>query len=278
MVQAFIISFLRLDQFTFRYYLGAPFVGFRNYYEVLFVAESPIRLGLTQAFRNTVIYAIIVTVGQLFFGMIVALLLNRQFKGRRVFRTLFLFPWIVPTYIVGLLWGFMWQKHIGIINYLLTDVFGIFAVRPFWLMGRNAIWAIIIPTIWRFWPFAMLLLLAGLQTIPDDYYDAASIDGASAWNRFWKITWPMLKPVWSILILFGMIYNVYSFNIVMMMFGHGAGFPGEWGDLLMTNLFRNSFNLWEFGTGAAASIVLMFLMIGLVLIWYRIFKKELIAK
>jgi multiple sugar transport system permease protein len=120
----------------------------------------------------------------------------------------------------------------------------------------------------------MLMLLAGLQTIPDELNEAAVIDGASEWQRFWYITLPLLKPVWSILILVGLISNVYSFNIVIMMFGHGAGFPGEWGDLVMTNIFRNSFQLWQYSKGAAASIILMIVMIGVVALWYKVFGKE----
>ncbi|MFH0886901.1 MAG: sugar ABC transporter permease, partial [bacterium] len=145
--------------------------------------------------------------------------------------------------------------------------------KPFWLIGGNTMWAIIIPTIWRYWPFSMLMILAGLQGIPEELYEASDIDGASPWKKFWMITWPLLKPVWSVLILFGMIYNVYSFNIVYMMFGFGAGFPGTWGDLMMTNIFRNSFQLWNFGAGAAISVILMILMIIAVNIWFRNYQK-----
>jgi len=271
-LQGFYMSFLRLNQFTLSQYLAAPFIWFKNYYNVLFNPLSPIRIGIFEAARNTLIYTIVVTIGTLGVGMLVALMLNRQFRGRRFVRTLFLFPWIVPTYVTGLLWGFMWQRGVGIINIALVDWLHLLPSKPFWLIGPNTIWAIIIPTIWRYWPLSMLMLLAGLQTIPDELYEAADIDGASPWRKFWMITWPMLKPVWAILILFGLIYNVYSFNIVIMMFGFGAGFPGEWGDLLMTNIFRNSFMQWNFGAGAAASVVLMIVMIILVNIWFRFYK------
>jgi multiple sugar transport system permease protein len=79
--------------------------------------------------------------------------------------------------------------------------------------------------------------------------------------------------VWAIILLFGMIFNVYSFNIVVMMFGNGAGHPGEWGDLLMTNIFRNAFQRWDFGSGAAVSVVMMLIMMGCVAIWYRYYRK-----
>ena len=271
-IQGILMSFLRLNQFTINQYLAAPFIGFKNYYTILFNAQSPIRIGLLDAVRNTAIYTVFVTIGTLGIGMVVALMLNRKFRGRPLARTLFLFPWIVPTYVTGLLWGFMWQRSVGIINIILVDWLHLLPAKPFWLIGSNTIWAIIIPTIWRYWPLSMLMLLAGLQTIPEELYEAADIDGASPWKKFWMITWPLLKPVWAILILFGLIYNVYSFNMVIMMFGFGAGFPGEWGDLVMTNIFRNSFMQWNFGTGAAASVLLMLVMIVIVLLWMRFYR------
>ena len=269
-IQGIYMSFLELTRETLQQYLAAPLIGFKNYYSILFDPRSPIRIGLLSAVRNTIIYTIIVTAGTMGIGMIVALMLNRRFRGRSLVRTLFIFPWIVPTYVTGLLWGFMWQKEVGIINILLNTIFKL--PKPFWLLGPNTIWAIIIPTIWRYWPFSMLMLLAGLQTIPEELYEAADIDGASPWRKFWMITWPMLKPVWAIMLLFGLIFNVYSFNIVIMMFGFGAGFPGEWGDLMMTNIFRNSFMQWNFGTGAATSVLLMIVMIIFVNIWFRFYK------
>jgi len=272
-LQGFYMSLLELNQFTLNQYLGAPFIGLRNFYDVLINSRSPIRLGLFEATRNTIIYTVLVTIGTLSIGMIVALMVNREFKGKGLVRTLFMFPWVVPTYVTGILWGFMWQKEVGIINILLKDVFHVVADKPFWLIGPNTLWAIIIPTIWRYWPFSMLLLLAGLQQIPEELYEAADIDGASPWKKFWMITWPLLKPVWAIQILFGLIYNVYGFNIVIMMFGFGAGFPGEWGDILMTNIFRNAFMQWNFGMGAAISVILMLTMIMVVTIWFRFYQK-----
>ena len=271
-VQGFWMSFLRLNQFTISQYLGAPFSGFENYYTVLLDPNSVIRIGLGEAVRNTVIYTIVVTLGTTSLGMLVAIMLNRKFKGQGLVRTLFLFPWIVPTYVVGLLWGFMWQRGIGVINVFMVDVLHLLPDKPFWLIGPNTLWAIIIPTIWRFFPLSMLMLLAGLQTIPEEMYEAADMDGATPWRKFWSITFPLLKPVWSILILFGIIYNTYSFNIVIMMFGFGAGFPGEWGDLMMTNIFRNSFQQWNFGTGAATSVLLLIVMIVIVNVWFRFYK------
>jgi multiple sugar transport system permease protein len=277
-LQGLYLGFLHSKKDKLLAYLGAPWAGLDNFREILFNPASPIRSGLWDAVRNTTLYTIAVTIGTLAVGMAMALLVNREFRFRAAARTLMLFPWIVPTYVVGLLWGFLWQKEVGLVNIILVDWLHLLSDKPSWLIGPNTLWAIILPTIWRQWPFAMLMLLAGLQSIPKDVYEAAEIDGANPWQAFRRITWPLLKPVWAILILHGLIFNVYSFNIVIMMFGNGAGFPGKHGDLLMTDLFRNSFQMWDFGTGAAMSSLLMLAMMTLVFLWYRAFRDTLSGK
>lgn len=271
------MSFLKLNQFTLKEFLDAPFIGLDNYKTVLFDSTSTIRSGFFDAFRNTVVFAILCSILVLTLGMILALLLNRDIRFRGLARTLLMTPWIVPSFVVGMLWGFMWQQDGGIINRLLVDVFHILPDKPFWLTGPKVMIAIIIPTIWRCFPFVMLMLLAGLQNIPEEYYEAAEVDGANAVQKFWMITVPLLKPVIAIQVLNGMINYIYSFNIVAMMFGHGAGFPGKYGDLLMTNINRNSFGIWQFGTGAAATVIVMICVLSLVAVWYKIFNDDLVV-
>lgn len=278
MVQGIWMAFLKLNQFTLNKFLDAPFVGLKNFQDILFQPKNPLRAGMFYAVRNTAIYTVVVTFSAMALGIGVALLMNRDFKGRGIARTAMLLPWIVPSYVVGILWGFMWQKDNGIINYILVDVLNLLDEKPFWLLGPNTLWAIIIPTVWRGWPFLMVIFLAALQVIPEETYEAAKIDGASVWQRFWKITFPLLMPVIAIQMLFQIIQNVYSYNIVAMMFGNGAGYPGEWGDLLMTLLTRQTFSYWMFGPGAAASVLLMAAMLIVVGIWYRSFKSELMIK
>lgn len=278
MVQAVWLSFLAARKSNLQLYLRAPLPEgglLGNYHDVLF--DPNMQVGMLDAVRNTFWYALFVTAGTTILGMIGALLLHREFRGRGLARTLLLFPWIVPTYVVGLLWGFMWQQDSGIVNIVLHDWLHLVDHRPQWLLGPNTLWAIILPTIWRFWPYSMLMLLAGLQNVPKDLLDAAELDGAGPWIRFRQILLPLLTPVWSVLLLNGMLFNVYSFNIVIMMFGNGAGFPGKHGDLIMTAIFRNSFQMWDFGHGAAMSVLLMSVMLVLVVTWYRIFRKDLNA-
>lgn len=292
LVLGVVLSTLESNKSTLEQSFSAPFVGLANYQEALFAGDAPGRKGLWDALRNSVIYTVCVTAGTIILGMMGALLVNRPFRGRTVARTLLLFSWIVPSYVAGMLWGFMWQQDEGIVNTLLFDVihfdvisgwFGVHwdytavgaLLKPRWLTGENTIWAIIIPTIWRFWPFAMVMFLAGLGAIPRETYEAAEMDGASKTEQFFHITLPILRPVWILIILQSLVTNVYSFNLVIMMFGNGAGFPGKHGDLLMTYVFRTAFQMWNFGMGAALSTLLMGLMVVVVFLWYRSFREEI---
>lgn len=267
------MSLLKLNQTTLSQYLDAPFVGLDNYRKVLFDTHSPIRHGIGMALRNTACYTVVVSLAATVIALAVAVLLNRKFRGQGIARTLLLLPWIVPSYVVGTLWGFMWQRDVGIINVVLVDYLHLLDEKPFWLLGSNSFWAIVIPTVWRAWPMMMLIFLAALQALPQDQYEAASLDGVSKWQQFWHITLPILKPVIVIQLMFQIIDNVYSYNIVLMMFG--GGYPGESADLLMPLLTRQSFNYWQFGQGAAVSFIMMALMLIFVALWMRGFKRSL---
>lgn len=275
-VSGLYMSFLKLNQFTLKQFLSAPFIGLDNYKAILFDTSSTMRSGFMDALRNTAVFSVLCSILVISIGLLLAVLLNRKFRFRGLARTLLMTPWVVPSFVVGLLWGFMWQQD-GIINKILVNVLHILPEGPFWLTGPRVMIAIMIPTIWRTVPFVMLMLLAGLQQIPEDYYEAAQIDGANGWQKFKHITLPLLRPVLSIQILNGIISYVYSFNIVAMMFGHGAGFPGKYGDLLMTNINRNSFQIWQFGPGAAATVIVMICVLMLVSAWYKVFQSDLVV-
>jgi multiple sugar transport system permease protein len=235
---------------------------------------GPMREQFLSALRNTVVYVLGANALSLVWGLAAALLITREFRGRGVVRTLLLVPWIVPTFVVGILWGFMWQPDTGIVNHVLHDVLHL-PVRPFWLVGPLTLAAIAIPTAWRAFPYSMLMMSAGLTTIPPDLYEAADVDGASAWQTLWYVTLPLLRPVIAVAVLFGMIGTLYGFNIVFAMFGNGMGYAGEWGDILPTMIFRNSFAGLNFGVGGAASVLLMLVCVALVGGWYLTFRKEL---
>jgi multiple sugar transport system permease protein len=269
------LAFLQLDTFTFFLLFDAPWVGFENFRNVLFEADNPLRSGFLEATWNTIYYTGWTVGLTLAGGLAIALLLNRQFPGRSVARTLMIAPWVVPSFVVALLWQFMWQSDSGIINELLVDRLGLLDERPVWLLGPNSMWAIIIPSVWRALPFVTLIFLAGLQSIPDELYEAASIDGAGAWRRFRHVTLPLLRPLIAIQLLFGVIYSAYQFAIPFIMLGTN---PGPHADLLMTLVVRQSFTNNLFGYGAAISTLLTLAMLVWVAIWYAAFRRDLEAR
>jgi multiple sugar transport system permease protein len=265
------LSFKNLNLFTFRQLFDAPWIGLGNYEQILF-KDNPLRSGFTAAVGNTAAYTFWTVLGTLGGGLAVALLLNREMRGIKVIRTLMLTPWIVPSFVVAVLWQYMWQSDIGIVNKVLVDYTGVLSERPIWLIGPNSLWAIIVPSIWRGLPFAMLIFLAGLQAMPRELHEAAAIDGAGPWRRFRYITLPLLRPLIAVQLLFGVIYATYQFAIPYVMFGSN---PGPDADLMMTLIVRQSFSNNLFGFGSAVSVLLMMAMFVWVAIWYRAFKRDL---
>jgi multiple sugar transport system permease protein len=268
----FYLSFKNLNLFTFSQLFDAPWAGFDNYRSILFEPDNPLQSGFVGAVQNTLVYTFWTVAGTLGGGLAVALLLNREMRGIKVVRTLMLTPWIVPSFVVAVLWQFMWQSDVGIINKVLVDYTGVLGERPVWLIGPNSLWAIIIPSIWRGLPFAMLIFLAGLQAMPRELHEAAAIDGAGPWKRFRYITLPLLRPLIGVQLLFGVIYATYQFSIPYVMFGSN---PGPDADLMMTLIVRQSFSNNLFGYGSAVSVLLMMAMFVWVAVWYRAFKRDL---
>ncbi len=224
---------------------------------------------------NTLVYAATTVTGVLVGGMLLALLMHREFPGRRIVRTLMLTPWVVPSFVVAVLWQFMWQSDVGIINKILVDYTGLVDDRPVWLLGPNSMWAMVIPSIWRGLPFCMLIFLAGLQSIPQELHEAAAIDGAGPIRRFFSITLPLLRPLIAVQLLIQVIYAAYMFTIPWIMFGSN---PGEHADLVMTLIVRESFSNSLFGFGAAASVLVMFAMALWAAIWLAAFRRDLEAQ
>jgi multiple sugar transport system permease protein len=271
-IGGFVLSFKRLNTFTFARLFDAPWAGLENYRSILFDTSNPLHDGFFGAVQNTAVYTFWTVGLTLVGGLAVALLLNRPMKGIRIVRTLMLTPWIVPSFVVAVLWQFMWQSDVGIVNKVLVDYTGILGDRPIWLLGPNTMWAIVIPSVWRGLPFAMLIFLAGLQAMPQELHEAAAIDGAGPLRRFRYITLPLLRPLIAVQLLFSVIYAAYQFAIPVIMLGSN---PGPDADLMMTLIVRQSFSNNLFGFGAAASTLLMLIMGVWVFVWYRIFKRDL---
>jgi multiple sugar transport system permease protein len=281
-VQALYMSLLDLKQTNLLLYLRAPFVGLQHYQTILggllFGSDDVNVASLGQALNNTLWYTFWVNLGTLGLGLVLALRLHRRFRGVGLARTLVLLPWVMPTFVVGIAWNLIWLRDGGLANRLIVDWLGLLPDRPTWLTGPASFWALVIPTIWRSLPFSAVMLLAALQVIPTDLYEAARVDGASGLDRFRYITLPFLKPVLSVLILFGTVFNLIGgqgYNISASMFTAGSGASvngGRYADLLVPAIVRQSFERQLFGYGAAASVIVMLILMLLVALWYRAFR------
>jgi multiple sugar transport system permease protein len=260
------ISLIGLTLFYIHYWTQAPFIGLQNY-KVALNFSGASGSALLHSFLITVGYTILVVGGAWVLGMAAALLMNGDFRGRGLFRTLFLIPFALPAYIEVITWSFMLQKDNGAVNALLSGLH--VANPPFWLVGSNAFWSMVMTAIWRSWPFAFLFLLAGLQTIPGDMYEAASLDGASKWRQFLAITLPMLKPVNVVLLLVTFLWTFNDFNTPFVLFGAA---PPPAADLLSLHIYVNSFINWNFGLGSAMSVLLLIFLFIVSVIYLGIFQ------
>jgi len=231
------ISFLGLTQFFIRNWTNAPVVGTKNY-SIALDFGSPIGHGLLHSFLITAGFTVLVIGIAWGMGLAGALLVNAEFRGRNWFRTLFLVPYALPVYVAVIAWSFMLDRDNGSLNTLLVNTLHVTDHRPFWLIGTNAFWSIVMTTVWRLWPFAFLMILAGLQNIPSETYEAAELDGAGRIRKVRYITLPLLAPVTGVLIIIMFLWTFNEFNTAYVLFGQA---PPPSADLLSLHIYVNSF-------------------------------------
>lgn len=253
------ISLIQLTQRYLRNWSEAPFVGLDNF-RIAIDVDGAVGKALLNSFLITCAYTILVVGIAWVLGMAAAVALHRPFAGRGIFRTLFLVPYALPIYAGIIIWKFMLQKDTGAVNHLLFDNLALPGEKPFWLIGDNAFWSVIIVAVWRLWPFAFLMLMAGLQSVSEDLFEASAIDGAKPFRQWRSITLPMLRPVNVVLVLVMFLWTFNDFNVPFVLFGSTAQPPA--GDLISFHIYNASFLTWNFGSGAAMSVLLLvFLLI-----------------
>lgn len=267
MITGIWISFIKLTQQYLRNWSEAPFLGFGNY-QVVVDVNGVVGKALLNSFLITCAFTLLVVALSWGAGMSAAVALQRRFPGRGVFRTLFLIPYAIPIYAGIIAWKFMFQKDTGAVNHLLFDNLGLPGEKPFWLIGDNAFWSLVIVAIWRLWPFAFLMLMAGLQSVPEDLYEASAVDGAKPLRQWRSITLPMLRPVNVVLVLVMFLWTFNDFNLPFVLFGKTAQPPA--GDLISFHIYNASFLTFNFGYGSAMSVLLLIFLL-IVTIAYLLF-------
>jgi multiple sugar transport system permease protein len=208
---------------------------------------------------NTFVYTAVATVFKLALGLWLALLLNRHFKGKAFARAFILLPFIIPTVLSTFAWKWMFDPTFSVINWTLFQL-GLIHTRINWLGDPNlALISVIIVNVWRGVPFYAISLLAGLQTINPELQEAAAIDGARPWQRFWHVTWPLLLPVTMVVVLFSVIQTFADFQLVYVLTGGG---PANATQLFATYAYQIGVGTGLLGEGAAVSLAMFpFLLI-----------------
>ncbi|MBO2449550.1 sugar ABC transporter permease [Actinomadura barringtoniae] len=257
MVTGLWMSFRELTLFFIRDWSKAPSAGLDNY-RVAVDLHGAVGKDLLRSFVVTVLVTILAVGLSWLLGTTAAVLMQDRFRGRGLLRALFLVPYALPVYAAVITWSFLFQRDTGMVDHVLVDQLHVSSDRPFWLIGDNSFWALITVIVWRSWPFAFLVLMAGLQNVPREQYEAAAIDGAGIWKQVRHITMPALRPINQVLVLVLFLWTFNDFNTPFVLFGKAA--PDR-GDLISVHIYQESFVTWNFGAGAAMSVLLLLFLL-----------------
>jgi ABC-type sugar transport system permease subunit len=257
MIQAFALSFFAYDL------LSAPeFVGLDNY---RYLASDPtFRQSLVASFQ----YVVGTTLPAWIIALGLALIFNQRFPGRTLFRVVYFMPVLITQIVVAVLWKFLFNAN-GFVNSNLA-IFGVPRIE--WLTDQNtAMLALVIVALWRLAPYFMLVFLAGLQNIPQEYYEASALDGASQWAQFRYITMPLLKPTIFLVVVMTMLFSVRVFLYPLILTGGG---PAGVTRVVPLAIYETAFKFLKMGLASAMATVLFVLVMLLTVIQFRLFRED----
>ena len=238
----------------------AKYLGFANFW---FTTKDGIGLGFFQdskwwgAVGNTLLFTVVSVVLETILGMIIALVVNSAFKGRAFMRTAMLIPWAIPTVVSAQMWAYMYNDNFGLIGR------GVLGGQSVLADTTTAIWALIAVDVWKTTSFMALLILAGLQSLPSDMYEAADMDGASKATQFWRMTLPLLRPALLVALIFRSLDALRVFDVMYVMLG-----PNTAAQTSMTGYARQAMiDNSQLGLGSAVSVAI-FLLIMVIVVSY----------
>ena len=253
-----ILAFMEWDGFN-----AMTFAGMSNFRDIF--RDRVFR----SAFWKTIIYVVFTVLLTLLASLGLAVALNKKIRGRDVFRSAIFFPYVASMIAIGAVWKQLFEPNYGPINNMLRSL-GM-SNPPAWFASTDwAIWGVVIVSIWKFMGYYMLIYLAGLQDIPVQLYEAATLDGASGWQRFTRITFPMLTP--STFFVFIML-TINSFKSFDLIYALTQGGPGTSTTLLANYIYNQTFVYWDYGKSAAASLILFLMVLAVTVIQFRGEKK-----
>ncbi len=241
-----------------RVYLGKEFIGLENYRAMVADVQFRAAVGVT------LLLAVGAVLVELVLGLLLALLFNREFPGKRVMRSLFLLPLITTSIVVGLTWRMLFNTDLGMINYVLRTLH---LPQPLWLADPHmALLSIVLTDAWHVTPFVTLMFVAGLQSLSNEPYDAARVDGATTWQQFRFITLPLLRPLIFLAMIFQVTDAIRMFDLIFVM---TAGGPANATQTLNMYAYKVGFSFLNMGYGSALAVVLMLVCIGISFVLVR---------
>jgi len=256
------LSFHRLE--IFRPDLS-QYVGLDHYRGLL--QDPVIRIAL----QNSIVWVVGVVLFQFLGGMVGALILNQRFPGRAIVRGLALIPWATPSVLVALMWTWMLDGNYGLVNDLLVKAGILSRFQPWLAQPWSALPAVILADVWQGIPFFAVMLLAALQAIPEDLFEAARIDGASAWRVFLHVTLPLLLPTILITTMLRMIWTANYMDLIMIMTGGGPGYSSL---TLPLHAYYTAYKRLDFGYGSTIAIVQVLILAAAIVAYLRQLRKN----
>jgi multiple sugar transport system permease protein len=241
------------------------FVGLRHY---RYFASDP---EFWTSFYYGSVYAGVTMVLQLGVGVPAALLLNEGFRGRNLLRGVVLFPYMIPTIVAVILWKWLLNDSYGLVNHLLMSA-GLVRAPVAWLGPDYIMASLIVTSVWQFFPFVVVTYLARLQTIPPELYEAATVDGASAWRRFVHVTLPQTASVLFVIVLLRSIWMFTKFDTVWLLAGDGG--VSRYIRTLPVYAYARSFTYLQAGMGAALAVIMFTMLLTATAVYFRMFRRD----
>ena len=242
------------------------FVGLKHYRHALFGNSV-----FWSSLYKTILWTLGAVSGSYVVSLGLAQLLNLEIRGRGLFRALFLIPWVIPDVVTALLWKWMYNDEFGVINFVLNRA-GLISRPIQWLSNPDtAMLSVILVQIWKVYPLMTIVLLAALQSVPKELYEAAMLDGANTWQRFINVTFPLIRPTSIVITLLLGIWTFQNFDIVFLLTGGG---PAGATQILATLVYERAFFALDLGYAAALGVLMLVVLLGMSIVYLSSYQSQ----